>query len=145
MIKDERYKLYQGECLEVMDELIGLGVKFDAIITDPPFGTTTCKWDSVIPFDKMWERVNKLTKNTSPIVLFGSQPFTSVLISSNIKCFREEVIWLKNKSGSGLQAKQKHIMFTTKTMQPLATKQTTGLLHWVNKEDNESWQWNLVS
>ena len=109
MIKDERYKLYKGDCLEVMDELIGLGVKFDTIITDPPFGTTTCKWDSVIPFDKMWERVNKLTKNTSPIVLFGSQPFTSVLISSNIKCFREEVIWLKNKSGSGLQAKQKHI------------------------------------
>ena len=52
MVKDERYKLYQGDCLEVMDELISLGVKFDAIITDPPYGTTACKWDSIIPFNR---------------------------------------------------------------------------------------------
>lgn len=92
-----------------MDKLIEEGVVFDAIITDPPYGTTACKWDSVIPLDKMWERLNKLIKPNGAIVLFGSQPFTSRLIDSNIKCFREEVIWLKNKSGSGLQAKQKHI------------------------------------
>ena len=62
MIEDGRYELYQGDCLEVMDALISLGVKFDAIITDPPYGTTACKWDSIIPFDKMWKRMDKLIK-----------------------------------------------------------------------------------
>lgn len=54
-------ELYKGDCLEVMDKLISSGVKFDAIITDPPFGTTKCKWDNVIPFDEMWSRINKLS------------------------------------------------------------------------------------
>ena len=88
-------QLYQGDCLEVMDKLIEQGVKVDTIITDPPYGTTACKWDSVIPFDAMWERLNKLIKNNSAIILFGSQPFTSALISSNIKCFKYELIWDK--------------------------------------------------
>ena len=51
-------KLYNGDCLEVMDELIKQGIKVDAIITDPPYGTTACKWDSVIPFDSMWGGLN---------------------------------------------------------------------------------------
>ena len=89
MIIDKgNYKLYKGDCLEVMDGLIALGVKFDAIITDPPYGTTACKWDSVIPLDKMWDRLNKLIKPNGAIVLFGSQPFSSSLISSNIKNYK---------------------------------------------------------
>ena len=88
MVEDGRHKLYQGDCLEVMDELISLGVKFDAIITDPPYGTTSCKWDSVIPFDKMWEKINKLVKTNGAIVLFGNEPFTSKLICSNLKGFK---------------------------------------------------------
>ena len=88
-------KLYHGDCLEVMDKLIEQGVKVDAIITDPPYGTTACKWDTIIPFDEMWERLNKLIKNNSAIILFGSQPFTSALISSNIKCFKYELMWDK--------------------------------------------------
>ena len=91
----EDIQLYHGDCLEVMDKLIEKGVKVDAIITDPPYGTTACKWDSVIPFDEMWERLNKLIKNNSAIILFGSQPFTTALISSNIKCFKYELIWNK--------------------------------------------------
>ena len=55
-------KLIQGECLEVMDKLIEQGVAVDAIICDPPYGTTACKWDSIIPFEAMWERLNKLIK-----------------------------------------------------------------------------------
>ena len=108
-ILTSNYKLFNGDCLEVMDYLISQNIKIDCILTDLPYGTTTCKWDSIIPFDEMWERLNKLIKPNGAIVLFSSQPFTSRLINSNIKCFREEVIWLKNKSGSGLQAKQKHI------------------------------------
>ena len=105
----ERYKLYNGDCLGVMDRLIEEGVVVDAIITDIPYGTTSCSWDSVIPFEEMWSRLNKLIKPSGAIVLFGSQPFTSKLISSNINNFKEEVVWLKNRGGSGLQAKQKHI------------------------------------
>ena len=97
MIEDERYKLYQGDCLEVMDELISLGVKFDAIITDPPYGTTACKWDNVIPFNKMWERVNKLIKDNGAVVLFGSEPFSSNLRISNIKNYRYDLIWEKEQ------------------------------------------------
>ena len=89
------FKLFHGDCLEVMDMLIAKGIKVDCILTDPPYGTTACKWDSVIPFDAMWERLNKLIKNNSAIILFGSQPFTSALISSNIKWFKYELIWDK--------------------------------------------------
>ena len=94
---NENIKLYQGDCLEVMDKLIAEGVKVDTIITDPPYGTTACKWDTVIPFDEMWIRLNKLIKPNGAIVLFGSQPFTSSLIMSNLKMFKYEQIWDKNK------------------------------------------------
>lgn len=105
-ILTENYKLYLGDCLEVMDKLIEQGIKVDAIITDPPYGTTKCKWDSIIPLDEMWERLNKLIKYNGAIVLFGSQPFTSNLIMSNIKNFKYEWIWHKNKGGNPLNAKK---------------------------------------
>ena len=105
-ILTENYKLYLGDCLEMMDRLIEEGVKVDAIICDPPYGTTACKWDSVIPFDDMWERLNKLIKPNGAIVLFGSQPFTSNLVMSNVKNFKYEWIWHKNKGGNPLNAKR---------------------------------------
>ena len=96
MIIDKgNYKLYKGDCLEVMDGLIALGVKFDAIITDPPYGTTRCKWDSIIPLDEMWNRLNKLIKPNGAIVLFGNEPFTSQLICSNLKGFKYRWDWNK--------------------------------------------------
>ena len=78
-------QILQGDCLEQMDKLIERGVKVDMILTDPPYGTTACKWDSVIPFEPMWERINKLIKPNGAIVLFGSEPFSSALRMSNIK------------------------------------------------------------
>ena len=96
----ENINLYKGDCLEVMDKLIEQGIKVDAIITDPPYGTTACKWDSIIPFDKMWERLNKLIKPNGAIVLFGSQPFTSALVMSNPKKYRHEWIWQKDKGSN---------------------------------------------
>ena len=89
-------ELYKGDCLEVMDKLIAEGVKVDAIITDPPYGTTACKWDSVIPFPEMWERLNKLIKPNGAIVLFGSEPFSSALRMSNIKNFKYDWVWDKH-------------------------------------------------
>ena len=90
-------KLYKGDCLEIMKTIQDKSI--DAIITDPPYGTTACKWDSVIPFDLMWEQLNRIIKPNGAIVLFGSQPFTSALISSNYKMFKYEWIWEK-ASGS---------------------------------------------
>ena len=79
-----------------MDKLIEEGIKVDMILTDPPYGTTNCKWDSVIPFDKMWERVNKLIKTNGAIVLFGSEPFSSALRMSNIKNYKYDWKWIKD-------------------------------------------------
>lgn len=99
-------KLIKGDCLEEMDKLIKKGIKVDAVICDPPYGTTACKWDSVIPFDEMWERLKKLRKERTPIVLFGSEPFSSALRMSNIKEYKYDWIWEKNKSTGHLNAKK---------------------------------------
>ena len=103
----DNYSIYQGDCLEVMDKLIKQNVKVDAIITDPPYGTTNYKWDSVIPLDKMWERVNKLIKLNGAIVLFGSEPFSSSLRLSNIKNYRYDLIWEKEQGSDFGNANRK--------------------------------------
>lgn len=95
-------KLYNGDCLDVMDRLIAEGVKVDAIITDPPYGVTGCKWDSIIPLDKMWVCLNALLKSNGVCCLFSTQPFTSVLIGSNIEKYRYSWVWNK-KHGSNFQ------------------------------------------
>ena len=98
--------LFNGDCLGVMGRLIEQGVVVDAIITDPPYGTTACKWDSIIPFDEMWERLNKLVKPNGAIVLFGSEPFSSFLRVSNIKNFKYDWTWEKSKATGFLNSKK---------------------------------------
>ena len=105
------YKLYNGDCLEVMDKLIKEGVQVDAIITDPPYGTTACKWDSVIPFDEMWLRLNKLIKPNGAIVLFGSEPFSSALRMSNIKNYKYDWIWKKSRPSNFPLAKKQPMKY----------------------------------
>ena len=83
-----------GNCLEVMKTIDSGSI--DAIITDPPYGTTACKWDSVIDFELMWEQLNRIIKPNGAIVLFSSQPFTSALVMSNVKNYKHEWIWQKN-------------------------------------------------
>jgi len=107
--------LINWECLEEMDKLIEQGIKVDAIITDPPYGTTKCKRDSVIPFDAMRERLNKLIKPNWAIVLFWSQPFTSALIMSNIKNYKYDWIWEKTKQ-TGFQNAKKMPMRKTENI-----------------------------
>ena len=92
--------LYNGDCLEVMQSLISDGVKVDMVLTDPPYGTTACKWDSVIPFDEMWDKINQLINPTTPVVLFGSEPFMSQLINSNLSDFKYIWVWEKDKTPS---------------------------------------------
>ena len=97
-------QIIHGDCLEEMDKLANQNIKFDAIIVDPPYQKTQNKWDSMIPLDLMWDRINKIIKPNTPIVIFGSQPFTSKLILSNEKMFRYSLIWEKTKAGGFLNA-----------------------------------------
>ncbi len=102
-------QLYNGDCLEIMDRLIEQGVKVDVIITDPPYGTTACKWDPIIPFDEMWERLNKLIKPNGAICLFGNEPFTSILITSNLKGFKYRWDWNKKIPSGMSYARFRHM------------------------------------
>ena len=94
-MKIKKWDAYLWDCLEIMDSLIEQWIQVDAIITDPPYWTTACKWDQIIPFDKMRERLNKLIKPNWAIVLFANEPFTSTLICSNLKWFKYRIDWNK--------------------------------------------------
>ena len=104
--------LMNGDCLELMKTIPDNSV--DLILTDPPFGTTSCKWDSVIPFDLMWIQLKRIIKQNSAIVLFGSEPFSSHLRISNLKMYKYDWVWSKSKCGSAFTSKyrpqQKHEM-----------------------------------
>lgn len=88
--------LYNGDCLEVMKHLIEKGIKVDAIITDPPYAVTRSKWDKIIPTDEMWNCIKQLRKDKIAIVLFGNEPFSSLLRCSNLEEYRYDWKWIKN-------------------------------------------------
>jgi len=87
-------RLIQGDCLTEIQKIESGSI--DAIITDPPYGTTACRWDSVIDFDLMWEQLNRIIKPNGAIVLFGSEPFSSALRMSNIENYKYDWIWEKS-------------------------------------------------
>lgn len=99
------YQLYQGDCLEVMKTISDKSI--DLILTDPPYGTTACKWDSIIPFEPMWKQLNRIIKPNGAIVLFGSEPFSSALRMSNIKNYRYDLYWKKEKPTNFFQLKRR--------------------------------------
>ena len=119
-------ELYKGDCLEVMKEIPSKSI--DAIITDPPYGTTACKWDSVIDFKLMWEQLNRIIKPNGAIVLFGSEPFSSALRMSNIKNYKYDWKWDKDQGGNFANAKRQPlktyediIVFNSKIYNPQMT------------------------
>ena len=95
--------LMQGDCLELMKTIPDGSI--DMVLTDPPYGTTACKWDSVIPFEPMWEQLKRVTKKNGAIVMTASQPFTSALIMSNMKMFKYCWIWEKTRASNPYLAK----------------------------------------
>ena len=109
----DRCSLFKGDCLEVMDRLIEDDIKVDLILCDPPYGTTNCKWDSVIPLEDMWTRLRLLRRNNNtPTLLFNTDPFGSVLKVSNLKEYKFDWIWYKNCAGNILVAKYQPLKFT---------------------------------
>ena len=101
----ENIKLYKGDCLEVMKNIADKSV--DMILCDLPYGTTACKWDTIIPFEPLWEQYNRVIKDNGAICLFSSQPFTTNLIGSNLNMFKYCWYWKKSKPNGWQHAKNK--------------------------------------
>lgn len=95
--------LRQGDCLELMQAIPDNSI--DMILCDLPYGTTDCKWDNIIPFDKLWEQYKRITKENAAIVLFAAQPFTTKVINSNLKDYRYNWYWFKNIAAGFTYAK----------------------------------------
>lgn len=119
--------MMQGNCLELMQEIPDGSV--DMILCDLPYGTTACKWDSVIPFEPLWEQYNRIIKDNGAIVLFGSEPFSTELRHSNLKMYKYDWVWNKKLAGNGILAKKQPLkihenimVFNTTTYHPQMTK-----------------------
>lgn len=117
------YILYNKDCFDVFPEIPDESI--DLVLTDPPYGTTACKWDSVIPLEPMWEHLKRITKKNGAIVLMASQPFSSVVVCSNLCCFAHSWIWNKRFAANFAQAKRQPLkdheevlVFCTSKKQP---------------------------
>ena len=144
-IKTNNVWLMKGDCLERMKEIESGSV--DLILTDPPYGTTACKWDSVIPLDKMWEQLNRIIKQGGAIVLFASQPFSSIMITSNLQGFAHQWVWNKRFAANFVQAKRQPlkdhedvVVFSSNSKQPLyypiMVKRNTPIKMGKNKDES---------
>ena len=118
--------LMHGDCLERMKEIPDGSV--DLVLTDPPYGTTACKWDSIIPFDLMWEQLKRIIKPNGAIVLFGSEPFSSLLITSNLKGFKYRLDWNK-KIPSGMSYAKYRPMQQTEDICVFTSKGEKSVYH----------------
>ena len=99
-----QYELHHGDCLDILPTLEAGSV--DAVITDPPYGITACKWDAVIPFEPMWVNISRVATSRRVVTcLFSQQPFTSMVVSSRLGWYRSEWIWEKNQATGHLNAK----------------------------------------
>lgn len=96
--------LLQGDCLELMKDILDGSV--DMVLVDPPYGTSNCKWDSIIPFEPMWEQLNRIVKENGVVCIFGSEPFSSALRMSNIKNYKYDWYWQKTTPTGFLNAKK---------------------------------------
>lgn len=124
---------YNDDCLDILPRISDKSI--DLILTDPPYGTTACKWDSVIPFEPMWKELKRIIKDNGCIALFGSEPFSSYLRISNIKWFKYDWVWNKKRISNPLLAKKQPLrnielisIFYNKqpTYNPQPTLKSTG-------------------
>jgi len=103
-------KLIQGDCLEVMQDLIDDNVKVDMVLTDPPYGVLTAKWDYIIPLEPMWKCINKISKEKAPTLLFSNDVFGVLLKQSNIKNYKYQWVWNKEYSTNFMLAKKRPLI-----------------------------------
>ena len=118
-------KLIHGDCITEMNNISDKSI--DMILCDLPYGTTKCSWDIIIPFDKLWEQYNRIIKDDGAIVLFAQQPFTSLLVGSNISDFRHNIVWHKDKCANFIHAKHQPRKTTEDIL--IFSKQGSGFVH----------------
>lgn len=122
-------QLLNGDCIELMKNIPDESI--DMVLCDLPYGTTQCKWDSIIPFDKLWEAYNRIIKPNGVIALFADEPFSATLVVSNLKMYRYELIWEKEQGTDFLNANRKPLKRHEKIQifykaQPTYNKQLEG-------------------
>lgn len=108
------YLLQCGDCIELMKDLPEKDV--DLVLIDPPYGVTACKWDSVIPLPELWERINRVLKPDGTVCIFGTEPFASTVRMSNVKRYKYDWVWYKNRGTGYLNAKHRPLMATENIM-----------------------------
>lgn len=114
--------LYNGDCLELMKNISNNSV--DCIICDLPYGTTSCSWDIIIPLDKLWEQYNRIIKDNGVIILFGQEPFSSLVRCSNLKDYKYDIYWEKERLTNINQVKRR-VGKTVETISVFYKKQCT--------------------
>jgi site-specific DNA-methyltransferase (adenine-specific) len=135
-------KIYNEDCIGEKGMCLIPDKSVDMILCDLPYGTTACKWDSIIPFDKLWEQYERITKNNGAIVLTATEPFTALLISSNISNFKYKMTWIKDRPSNPLLAKKQPMRYTEDVLifyknQPVYNPQMQKRDE-KNKRDNKS-------
>ena len=115
-------QIKQGDCLELMKEIPNESI--DMVLCDLPYGTTACKWDSVIPFEPLWEQYNRIIKDNGAIALFGQEPFSSFLRLSNVDNYKYDIYWEKERLTNINQVK-KRVGKTIETISVFDKKQCT--------------------
>ena len=144
----ENIQLYHGDCLEKMKNIPDKSV--DMILCDLPYGTTQNKWDSIIPLEPLWEQYKRIIKDNGAILLFGSQPFTTILNYSNISNYRYEWVWIKNNS-TGFQLANKRPLKKHELISVFYKKQPTynpqGLIEYnkINKRGSMGENWSEMN
>jgi site-specific DNA-methyltransferase (adenine-specific) len=131
-------KILLGDCLELMKDIPDGSV--DMILCDLPYGTTACKWDTIIPFDKLWEQYERIVKPNGAIVLTASQPFTSALVMSNPKLFKYEAIWEKPNPSNFTFAKKGIMKFHESILIFYKNVPTYNPQMWIGEKNHSSIQ-----
>ncbi len=107
---NRKFRIYNEDCFKTFKRLKDQSI--DMVMVDPPYGTTACKWDSIIPLEPMWKELKRVIKPNGALVFTASQPFTTTLISSNMKMFKYCWVWEKNRCGNFMTAKFQPLKYT---------------------------------
>ena len=131
-----KYQIYNNDCITIMQELANENTKVDLILTDLPYGTTQCKWDNIIDYKDMWTCIHKLTRDNTPILLFGNEPFSSHLRLSNLKEYKYDIIWDKIVRSGFLNAKKQPLRQYENIHVFYCKQPTYNPIMWIGKEEN---------
>lgn len=147
----ETNKIYQGDCLELMKQIKDKSV--DLILCDLPYGSTLCSWDIIIPLNKLWEQYNRILKDNGSILLFGTEPFCTQVRNSNLKNYKYDWVWVKEKGNGVGTAKfqplrqTEYIMVFYKKNQyyPIMEKLDKPYKHIITTKNSEQKKWGFKS